>query len=243
MRTEVEENWASYPCRKAISEERKCIPRWKQLVKTIEASNTSPSADAPRRLPPETRRARIVDAAVAFFAEVGLEGSTRELSQRAGVTQPLLYKYFNSKANLLEAVFDRVYMDRIPPDLPRLITDRAQPIRERMITFYVAYAGAVLTYEWMRIFMFSGLAGEEFNARYLSHLRAQMLEPLLREIDEEANGEHRPDLEDIWNLHGSIVYLGIRKFVYQAPAPEDFRPQIERAVDRFLKDFHIAQRS
>jgi AcrR family transcriptional regulator len=210
-------------------------------VKTIIPSGTAPAAVATRRLSPETRRAKIVDAAVAFFAEVGLEGSTRELSQRAGVTQPLLYKYFDSKASLLEAVFERVYMDRLSADWPRLITDRSHPIRERMISFYVSYANAVFTYEWMRIFMFSGLAGERINARYLDHLRARMLEPLLREIAAQAKGERSPDIEDVWNLHGSIVYLGIRRFVYQAPAPEDFRPQIERAVDRFLRDFEIAK--
>ncbi|HSP24532.1 MAG TPA: TetR/AcrR family transcriptional regulator [Saliniramus sp.] len=211
-------------------------------MNAIMSSSATPVAGVPRRLSPETRRAKIVDAAVAFFAEVGLEGSTRELSQRAGVTQPLLYKYFDSKASLLEAVFERVYMDRLSPDWPGLITDRAHPIRERMISFYVAYADAVFTYEWMRIFMFSGLAGEQINTRYLDHLRASMLEPLLREITEDAKGARRPELEDVWNLHGSIVYLGIRKFVYQAPVPVDFRPQIERAVDRFLRDFDIPRR-
>ncbi len=210
------------------------------LVKTINSSGPAPAAGTTRRLSPEARRAKIVDAAVAFFAEVGLEGSTRELSQRVGVTQPLLYKYFDSKASLLEAVFERVYMDRLSADWPRLITDRSHPIRDRMISFYVAYADAVFTYEWMRIFMFSGLAGEQINARYLDHLRARMLEPLMREITAQATGERRPDLEDVWNLHGSIVYLGIRKFVYQTPAPQDFRPQIERAVDRFLRGFDIA---
>jgi len=209
-------------------------------VKTIHAS--SAAAVTPRRLSPETRREQIVDAAVAFFAEVGLEGSTRELSQRAGVTQPLLYKYFDSKASLLEAVFERVYMDRLSSAWPGLITDRARSIRERMISFYVAYADAVFTYDWMRIFMFSGLAGERINARYLDHLRASMLEPLLQELADAAKSERPPELEDVWNLHGSIVYLGIRKFVYQSQVPQDFRQQIERAVDRFLRDFDIPGR-
>ncbi len=107
------------------------------------------------------------------------------------------------------------------------------------MSFYVAYAGAVLNYEWMRIFMFSGLAGERINARYLDHLRTHMLEPMLEEIAVETTEERLPELEDVWNLHGSIVYLGVRKFVYRSQVPDDFRPHIERAVDRFLRGFDI----
>ncbi len=196
------------------------------------------SADR-RRLPPETRRARIVEAAAAFFAEVGLEGSTRDLSLRAGVTQPLLYKYFENKAALVEAVFAHVYLDRCSPDWPRLIVDRSIPIRDRLVEFYVAYTDAIVTYEWMRIFMYSGLAGGELNDRHISHLRGLILEPLLGELQAEAKGGIVPEMEDIWNLHGGIVYLGIRKYVYQTQAPDDVRRPIERAVDRFLKGLAI----
>ena len=35
-----------------------------------------------RRLPPGERRQQIVDGAVAFFAEVGLDGKTRDLAGR-----------------------------------------------------------------------------------------------------------------------------------------------------------------
>ena len=41
-------------------------------------------------------------------------------------------------------------------------------------------------------------------------------------------------MEDLWNLHGSLVYLGIRRFIYRLPTPEDAREPIARAVARFL---------
>ena len=49
-------------------------------------------------------------------------------------------------------------------------------------------------------------------------------------------------MEDIWNLHGGIVYLGIRRFVYQTPTPDDDGPAIEHAIDRFLRDFGVGER-
>ena len=188
-----------------------------------------------RRLSADARRELIIDEAVRYFAEVGFEGNTRDLARRAGVTQPLLYKYFASKAELSEAVFRRVYLDRLSPEWPALLADRSRPLRDRMIDFYHAYTEAIFTYEWMRIFMFAGLAGEWLNRRYLEHVRDLLLGPLLVEMRSTASAGPKPEMEDLWNLHGSIVYLGIRKFIYQLPVPDEIGPVIERAIDRFLQ--------
>ncbi len=194
---------------------------------------------ARRRLSPQARRTQIVDAAVCYFAEAGLSGTTRDLARRAGITQALLYQYFESKTDLLEAVFERVYLGRMAPEWPSLLADRSQPLRTRMVTFYREYTVAIFTYEWMRIFMWAGLAGERLNRRYLEHVRDLLLTPLMAELEATATTTNRPQIEDLWNLHGGIVYLGIRQHIYHLPVPDDVMPVIERAIDRFLGDFGI----
>lgn len=193
------------------------------------------SGNTRRRLNPDLRRRMIVEAAVPYFAEVGFSGSTRDLARRVGVTQPLLYKYFGTKADLMEAVFERVYLDRLDPAWPDLLTDRRRPLRERLTTFYMAYTDAIFTYEWMRIFMFAGLSGDRLNRRYLDHVRDLLLRPVMAEITAAAPPGEGPDMEDMLNLHGSIVYIGIRRFIYQLPVPADKGPVIARAVRRFLE--------
>ncbi|ADZ70921.1 TetR/AcrR family transcriptional regulator [Polymorphum gilvum] len=195
-----------------------------------------------RRLSPEERRALIIAGATAYFSEVGLDGNTRELSKRLGVTQSLIFNYFATKTDLLEAVYRSVYLDRISPDWPGVIADRARPIRERALTFYREYTGAIFSYEWMRIFMFSGLAGAELNRRYLQHVSTLLLKPLLQEFRHEARAARKPEMEDLWNLHGGIVYIGIRRYVYQMPCPDDSGPAIAAAIDRFLDAFEIGAR-
>ncbi len=186
-----------------------------------------------RRLDPAERRERIVAAAVCYFAEVGLAGTTRDLAQRAGVTQALLYRYFASKDELAEAVFERVFLDRLQPHWPALLRDAAVPLEARIIRFYREYTDAIFTYEWMRIFMWAGLAGEQLNRRYLTHVAERLLTPLRTAI--AADGRFRaPDPEEIWALHGGIVYLGIRRFIYQLPTPADCGPAIERTIRGFL---------
>lgn len=191
------------------------------------------TAAPPRRLEPEARREQILAAAIAYFAEVGFGGTTRDLAQRAGVTQALLYRYFDSKAALTDAVFERVFLGRLAPHWQAEIRNRSVSLEARLCRFYGQYTAAIFTYDWMRIFMWAGLAGERLNRRYLEHVGRRLLVPLREEI--AASPIHRaPDMEDMWSLHGSIVYLGIRRFIYGLPTPEDVSPLIARAVRRFL---------
>lgn len=210
----------------------------------MEQSSLENSTNEPlerRRLQPEERRRLIVEGAVTFFADVGLEGKTRDLAKRLGITQSLLFNYFANKAELLEAVYAHVYLDRLSDDWPRRLTDRKVPLRDRLLKFYSEYSDLIFEYEWMRIFMFSGLAGTELNRRYLHHMGTVILNPLLDEIRAEAPAPVAPEMEDVWNLHGGIVYIGIRRHIYQVPTPEDASHAIERAVDRFLLTFGICR--
>jgi AcrR family transcriptional regulator len=179
---------------------------------------------ARRRLSPSDREAGIAAAAVAFFAEQGFEGQTRELAATMGITQPLLYRYFPSKEALIERVYQEVFVGRWDPFWEELIADRAIPLEERLIRFYQSYASVILTREWVRLFMFAGLKGLDFNGRYLKMLRARIFE---RIIDELRFAFHRPsvqqipasdmEIEMIWALHASIFYLGVRQFIYEMP--------------------------
>jgi AcrR family transcriptional regulator len=195
-------------------------------------------ARTPRRLEPEARREQIIEAAVCYFAEVGFGGTTRDLARRAGITQALLYRYFASKDELVEAVYERVFIGRMKPHWTTELCDRAVPLEHRIIRFYRDYA-TIFTYEWMRIFMWAGLAGEKLNQRYLTRVASQLLEPLRQEI--AAEGRYRlPDAEELWGLHGGVVYIAIRRHIYRLPTPADDGPVVERNVRLFLAGLRIA---
>jgi AcrR family transcriptional regulator len=60
-----------------------------------------------RRLTPENRRAVIVSAARELFAEAGYDrASMRAVAKAAGITTPVLYDHFASKADLYAALVD-----------------------------------------------------------------------------------------------------------------------------------------
>ena len=48
-------------------------------------------------------------------------GQTRELAQRLGVTQPLIYRYFPTKQDLIDRVYEEVFVGRWRPEWTDLI--------------------------------------------------------------------------------------------------------------------------
>ena len=58
-------------------------------------------------LPGVDRRQQILEAALSVFAEQGFEAATnKEITERAGVNQGLIYFYFESKADVFFAAFE-----------------------------------------------------------------------------------------------------------------------------------------
>ncbi|MDI4238622.1 TetR/AcrR family transcriptional regulator [Bradyrhizobium sp. Arg237L] len=194
-----------------------------------------------QRLDPSEREAIIAREAVSFFAEHGFEGQTRELARRLRITQPLLYRYFPSKEALIERVYQEVFVERWKPSWEKIITDRSVPLKTRLIQFYREYAEVILTYEWIRLFMFAGLKDLGLNARYLRMLRERAFEKVIEEIRLEYGRPSTRELpitvleiEMVWGLHAAIFYLGVRQFIYSMPLETDVNSIIDAKVATFL---------
>src|SRR5882724_3439143 len=102
-----------------------------------------------KRLSPDDRRNEFVAKAAEFFAEEGFGGGTRDLARRLGVIQPLLYRYFASKDDLIKEVYRAVYLEPLDTGWEKLLADRSRPIRDRLHEFYSAYTDAVFTRKWL----------------------------------------------------------------------------------------------
>ncbi len=205
-------------------------------------SAPSPVPSAPRRrLKREDRDREIAQAAVAFFAEVGFDGDTRELARRMGVTQSLIFRYFPSKAALIERVYQEVYVGRWNSYWESIIADRSISLQTRLLRFYKDYARVALTYDWVRIFMFSGLRGENINTRYLEFLRSRVLEPIAKELRAELGlpgFEEVPlteeEVELIWGINARVFYLGQRLWIFNAPLTLDIDEIIDQTITSYL---------
>src|SRR6188508_156803 len=156
-----------------------------------------------RRLSPDDRRKEFVAKATEFFSEEGFGGGTRALARRLGVTQPLLYRYFPSKDDLIKEVYRTVYLEPFDPGWEQLLADRSRPLRDRLQDFYVAYTDAIFTRKWLRIYFYAGLKGLDINRWYIGVVEDKILSRIVRECRHEAGlPEHgkptAPELEMAW---------------------------------------------
>jgi len=195
-----------------------------------------------RRLAPDDRRQEFVAKATEFFAEHGFGGGTRELARRLGVTQPLLYRYFPSKDELIREVYRTVYLDPLDAEWEQLLADRSRPLRERLQEFYRAYTDVIFTRKWLRIYLYSGLKGLDINRRYVAVVRDKILTRIVRECRHEAGlpAQGRPTASEIelaWVFHSGIFYYGVRKFIYEAPVLDDKERMISDAIAAFLAGY------
>jgi AcrR family transcriptional regulator len=209
-------------------------------------------APAPQLKPPKPRRGRrlaaadreqeILAGAIRYFAEVGFSGKTRELAERLGITQPLLYRYFPTKQDLIERVFAEVFLKRVDPGWGELIHDRSRPLEDRLIEFYRHYSRATYTYEWIRIYMFSALMGNSINRRYIKIVEERILKPICAELrdacglaDPEAFPISELELEHVWVMHGGLFYYAVRKYIYHSRVGGDFVAIVRRSVAAMIE--------
>jgi AcrR family transcriptional regulator len=92
-----------------------------------------------RREQAQARRLQLIDTALAVFAAKGLEAATvKDLSEAAGVAEGLLYHYFRSKEELLEAVLERHYF---LPEIGRITSaDGDRPAAEVLLEVAQGFA-------------------------------------------------------------------------------------------------------
>lgn len=207
--------------------------------RTGAASSAQEAKPARQRLSTENRERQILDGAIAFFSERGLDGQTRELAQQIGITHPLLYHYFPNKRALIERVYEEVYLGRWRNEWEAWISDRSQPLEDRLLRFYLAYARAILTKEWVRILVFSGLSDGYVPDRYMALLKERLFPPIWREVRHalgiaNASEPTERELELMWGMHGGIFYIGVRHWIYGQPMPTDLEAVLGDRVHAFM---------
>jgi AcrR family transcriptional regulator len=201
-----------------------------------------------KRLSPEDRRQEFLRKATEFFSEEGFNGGTRELARRLGVTQPLLYRYFPSKEELIKEVYRKVYLEPLDNGWESRLSDRSRPVRERLQQFYDAYTDVIFSRQWLRIYLFSGLKGLDINRWYVGVVRDKILSRIVTECRVEWGlpARSKPttnELEMAWVFHSGIFYYGVRKYIYEMAMPITKEEMIRNAIDGYLAGFEKASRN
>jgi AcrR family transcriptional regulator len=194
--------------------------------------------DKVRRMSPELRRKILLERATVFFADHGMSAPTRALADACGVAQRLLYRYFPSKAALLEEIYEHAILAPFKAVWLIRLADREQDIETRIRAFYTDYYQTVLSRQWIRLFLYGGLDGGSMTPAYIDGVIKQFLEVLVREAADARKVELPSTvslLHEIgWTLHGTVSHLAIRQHIYGASQMVPLADIIAMQVAAFL---------
>jgi AcrR family transcriptional regulator len=178
-----------------------------------------PNPNVRLRLSPKQREAQIVAAAIDFFSRRGLDAQIRDLAKEIGMAHTLLYHYFPTKQALIDRVYDELFMGRWKPDWEQLL-DAPMPLEEKLCALYESYLPTILTPEWMRIIVGSGLSDGVIPNRYFAMMNQRFFPRLIRETRKAFGSKSKAKASVreqglLMGFHGGLIYsLGIWPHVY-----------------------------
>ena len=184
------------------------------------AADVAAVARPRKRLTNAERERQIVEGAVRFFSDRGLDGQLRDLAKNIGVTHALLYHYFPTKQALIDRVYVELFEGLWKPEWERLLDDATLDSETKFTRFYCDYAKGIFSREFVRILIFSGLSDHTIPDRFFALLRSRLFPRLIRETRRHCGVVTRAkpnarELELLMGLHGGIFYIGLRRWVYE----------------------------
>lgn len=125
-----------------------------------------------KRIPGQVRKATIIRSAALLFAEKGFSGTkTREIAERAGVSEALIFKHFPSKEDLYAAILAE---ESPVPGLLSRVKDLAEQHNDVEVFSFIAQTmveGAPDS-DLMRLILFSALENHELSDMFFhNHIR------------------------------------------------------------------------
>jgi AcrR family transcriptional regulator len=206
----------------------------------------------PLRADAERNRKRLLDAAVAVFAEHGLEASTAEIARRAGVGQGTVFRRFPTKDDLVAAIV----ADRLAEITEKARGLLASPPPEGAVLAFMAELASIHVRDRGLIEAVNGTRALADPAVHEAHgALMDVLEELVR-ADREA-GLVREDLGafDVmalskavasacepgiatagWKRYLAVVAAGLRPSADRLPGKAPTRAQLDRLMAELARE-------
>lgn len=155
------------------------VERTQQPNGAVHHASDRPRRRYAKRLPPEQRRAQLLDAAFTVLSRVELhELSMEAVAQEAGVGKPVLYTVFSTRAELVAALLERERergLEQVTATLPADLLG-AEPVTAASATIE-AFVGVALENptRWRLILATPASVPDEYRAA-LRESRAEVIE-------------------------------------------------------------------
>jgi AcrR family transcriptional regulator len=185
-------------------------------------------------------RDKILESAVKLFAEKGFTGTTtKEIAEKAGVNEALVFRYFSTKRALYHAIIERKIKGE--PESESLINSFRETRDDRLFLKSIG----IRTLEWIekdphfiRLLYFSALEGDElsemFFESYVHHQRELLSDYIEQRISEGAFKNINPLLA-IQAFTGMVANYVIEQKIFGEKKMRDMK--YGEVVETFIRIF------
>jgi AcrR family transcriptional regulator len=200
-----------------------------------------PKSARKRNLPAEERRRELLEAALDIFSEKGMSITIQALADRVKVTQPLVHRYFRTRADLIDGIRQKIQFAHWDPGWRVLLTDRSRPLSERIPEFYASYLPQIYSGRWYRGFWYAALHDSTFAEVFLARVHEEILLSIIGETRHtfgypslECKPATPREIELVWGMHSTNVFIGIRRYVYHTPVSPDIETTVNDQMRAYL---------
>lgn len=164
------------------------------------------------------RRDEVLDAALAEFAERGLEGtSTEDIARRAGISQPYLFRLFGTKKELFKATVSRCFRETLELFQRAAEGKRGEEALRAIGKAYVEQLGSNRT--WLRAQMQAYAASEDAEIRAVVRVGYGDLVAYVRRVS-------GADWLTIWQFFSNGMMLNVLSSMHVNDDPEPWMAEL-----------------
>ena len=193
------------------------------MVSKYSLYGSSAMTPSRKRIPGQIRKATITRSAASLFAEKGFSGTkTREIAERAGVSEALIFKHFPSKEDLYAAILAEE--SPVPGLLSRVknLAEQRNDVEVFSVIAQTVVEGAPDS-DLMRLILFSALENHELSDMFF-HNHIQVFYDFLagyiqQRIDEGAFQPVQP-LIAARAFMGMLIYHRLLTVLFHAQLPQ-----------------------
>lgn len=179
-------------------------------------------ARSSKRISGHVRKDNIIRSAASLFAEKGFNGTkTREVAEKAGVSEALIFKHFPTKEDLYTAILAK---ESPVPNLLSTLKKLAEQEKDEEVFSAIArtvVGGAPDSY-LMRLILFSALEHHELSDMFFrKHIRLMyefLADYIQRRIDKGAF-QRVPPLIAARSFMGMLIYHRLLTVLFHAQLP------------------------
>lgn len=192
-----------------------------------------------KRMNAEARRAQIVEVATSLFAKKGFKGTTtREIAEKAGISEAIIFRHFSKKEELYSAIVNGKCSDKDGQSLLLKVLEgkRGRDVFREVATYLITEHSKDPAF--MRLLTYSALEEHRLSEIFMktrgmeligyleSHLRELMNDELIREVNPTIAA--RAFMGMVLHYSMSQEIYGLKKFS---------KSPIEEVVETFVDIF------